>query len=61
MCIRDSVETAPVLALLASMGCDVAQGYLIGKPMPLTELIATLPSTSEKAAVSTSALAQASS
>ncbi|MFO1018213.1 MAG: EAL domain-containing protein [Hyphomonadaceae bacterium] len=38
----EGVETAPVLRLLASMGCDVAQGYLIGKPMPLTELMETL-------------------
>lgn len=46
----EGVETAPVLSLLASMGCDVAQGYLIGKPMPLTELIATLPHSSEQEA-----------
>ncbi|MCX7357251.1 MAG: EAL domain-containing protein [Alphaproteobacteria bacterium] len=39
----EGVETAPVLALLAAMGCDIAQGYLIGRPMPLNELIATLP------------------
>ncbi|MBC7768441.1 MAG: EAL domain-containing protein [Phycisphaerales bacterium] len=39
----EGVETTPVLALLAAMGCDVAQGYLIGRPMPLTDLIATLP------------------
>jgi len=39
----EGVETAPVLALLAGMGCDVAQGYLIGRPMPLADLIATLP------------------
>lgn len=40
----EGVETAPVMALLAGMGCDIAQGYLIGKPMPLSDLIATLPS-----------------
>lgn len=38
----EGVETAPVLALLTGMGCDVAQGYLIGKPMPLTDLLSSL-------------------
>ncbi len=39
----EGVETAPVLALLTGMGCDIAQGYLIGRPMPLGDLIETLP------------------
>jgi EAL domain-containing protein (putative c-di-GMP-specific phosphodiesterase class I)/GGDEF domain-containing protein len=34
----EGVETEDVLALLSAMGCDVAQGYLIGKPMPLSDL-----------------------
>lgn len=38
----EGVETRQTLALLASMGCDVAQGYLIGKPMPVADLIRTL-------------------
>lgn len=38
----EGVETAPVLALLTGMGCDIAQGYLIGKPMPLSDLVSTL-------------------
>lgn len=27
-----------MLALLRGMGCDMAQGYLIGRPMPLAAL-----------------------
>ena len=35
----EGVETATALSLLAGMGCDVAQGYLIARPMPLKELL----------------------
>jgi EAL domain-containing protein (putative c-di-GMP-specific phosphodiesterase class I) len=38
----EGVETATALSLLALMGCDAAQGYFIGRPMPLDELIAFL-------------------
>jgi len=38
----EGVETAPALALLGTMGCDLAQGYLIGKPMPAADLISVL-------------------
>jgi EAL domain-containing protein (putative c-di-GMP-specific phosphodiesterase class I) len=31
----EGVETATALSLLALMGCDAAQGYFIGRPMPL--------------------------
>jgi EAL domain-containing protein (putative c-di-GMP-specific phosphodiesterase class I) len=37
----EGVETPAVLALLAGMGCDQAQGYLIGRPMTLEALMAT--------------------
>jgi EAL domain-containing protein (putative c-di-GMP-specific phosphodiesterase class I) len=30
----EGVETGGDLAALTAMGCDLAQGYLIGKPMP---------------------------
>jgi diguanylate cyclase len=36
------VETNEVYALLASMGCDFAQGFLIERPMPLADLLAFL-------------------
>lgn len=48
----EGVETAPVLALLTGMGCDVAQGYLIGKPMPLTDLLSSLTQKTEDQAAS---------
>jgi EAL domain-containing protein (putative c-di-GMP-specific phosphodiesterase class I) len=34
----EGVETQEVMAALALMGCDVAQGYFIGRPMPIDEL-----------------------
>ena len=35
----EGVETHDVYALLAAMGCDYAQGYLIAKPMPLKDIL----------------------
>jgi EAL domain-containing protein (putative c-di-GMP-specific phosphodiesterase class I)/GGDEF domain-containing protein len=35
----EGVETPTALALLSSMGCDLIQGYLIARPMPLNELL----------------------
>lgn len=36
------VETETCYARLAAMGCDQAQGFLLGRPMPLDELVAFL-------------------
>jgi diguanylate cyclase len=36
----EGVEKADAFQLLAAMGCDNIQGYLIAKPMPLAELMA---------------------
>lgn len=38
----EGVETAATQALLAGMGCDMAQGYFIAKPMALAQLQAFL-------------------
>ena len=38
----EGVETPTALALLRGMGCDMAQGYLIGRPKPLAALIERL-------------------
>lgn len=38
----EGVETEAAYAILAAMGCDVAQGYLIARPMPLKELLTFL-------------------
>lgn len=36
--VAEGVETLPDWALLQELGCDMAQGYLIAKPMPPDEL-----------------------
>jgi EAL domain-containing protein (putative c-di-GMP-specific phosphodiesterase class I)/GGDEF domain-containing protein len=38
----EGVETDTAYALLAGMGCDIAQGFLIARPMPLDELLVFL-------------------
>ena len=35
--VAEGVEDDACLAFLREIGCDVAQGYLIGKPMPAEE------------------------
>ena len=32
--VAEGVETAEVLARLGEFGCDIAQGYLLSKPLP---------------------------
>lgn len=32
--VAEGVETKTSLALLSTLGCNVAQGFLIGKPVP---------------------------
>lgn len=38
----EGVETADGFSLLSAMGCDLAQGYLIAKPLPLKDLLTFL-------------------
>ena len=40
--VAEGVEHAECLALLRTYGCDVAQGWHIGRPMPIDELAALL-------------------
>jgi EAL domain-containing protein (putative c-di-GMP-specific phosphodiesterase class I)/GGDEF domain-containing protein len=40
--VAEGVEQQDALELLAAMGCDLAQGYLIARPMPLADLAAYL-------------------
>ncbi|WP_339931165.1 EAL domain-containing protein [uncultured Brevundimonas sp.] len=51
----EGVETQTALALLRGMGCDMAQGYLIGRPMPLAALIQRLDGPAVTDAVTRSA------
>jgi diguanylate cyclase (GGDEF)-like protein/PAS domain S-box-containing protein len=37
--VAEGVEDEATLARLDELGCDLAQGYLIGRPMPLAELM----------------------
>jgi EAL domain-containing protein (putative c-di-GMP-specific phosphodiesterase class I) len=36
--VAEGVETEQVIAILAAAGCDIAQGYLLARPMPAAEL-----------------------
>jgi EAL domain-containing protein (putative c-di-GMP-specific phosphodiesterase class I) len=38
MVVAEGVESGDQLALLERLGCDEAQGYLLGRPMPAAEL-----------------------
>lgn len=40
--VAEGVETAEALAILTGMGCDLAQGYFIARPMPIAGLNAFL-------------------
>jgi EAL domain-containing protein (putative c-di-GMP-specific phosphodiesterase class I) len=40
--VAEGVETAETLAILTGMGCDLAQGYFIARPMPLAGVLAFL-------------------
>ena len=36
--VAEGIETAEVAAVVADLGCDYAQGYFYGRPMPLDQL-----------------------
>ena len=40
--VAEGIEDAPTMALLDDLGCDVGQGYHLGKPQLFSELAATL-------------------
>ena len=40
--VAEGIEDAPTMALLAQLGCDVGQGYHLGKPQLFSELTANL-------------------
>jgi EAL domain-containing protein (putative c-di-GMP-specific phosphodiesterase class I) len=40
--VAEGIEDAPTMALLGRLGCDVGQGYHLGKPQLFSDLLATL-------------------
>ena len=36
--VAEGIETNAQFSLLSAMGCDHAQGYLVARPMPLSQL-----------------------
>ena len=40
--VAEGVETAGTAAVLARLGCDIAQGYAVARPMPVEEFLAWL-------------------
>jgi diguanylate cyclase (GGDEF)-like protein len=48
--VAEGVEEAAALELLADLGCDLAQGYLMSRPMPAEDVPAWLASAEQAAA-----------
>jgi len=48
--IAEGVETASELSALKSLGAEKAQGYLLGRPLPLSEITDVFTSQSDQAA-----------
>ncbi|MBW4484866.1 MAG: EAL domain-containing protein [Tildeniella torsiva UHER 1998/13D] len=40
--VAEGIETPAQMAALKSMGCDIGQGFLFSRPLPLTEALALL-------------------
>jgi EAL domain-containing protein (putative c-di-GMP-specific phosphodiesterase class I) len=40
--IAEGIESEGQLELLKALGCDLAQGYLLGRPMSATDIVARL-------------------
>jgi diguanylate cyclase (GGDEF)-like protein len=41
--VAEGIEDGDALAVLAGLGCDVAQGYFISRPMPANDLVLPAP------------------
>ena len=40
--VAEGIETAETLGLLTKMGCDIGQGYHLGRPVPAADLTSLL-------------------
>ena len=40
--VAEGIEDAPTMALLHQLGCDVGQGYHLGKPQLFSDLVASI-------------------
>ena len=49
--VAEGVETKAVLLRLRAAGCDVAQGFLLARPMPIDQLAAWLAAGTVETAV----------
>ena len=48
-CVAEGVENGGTLEFLRAMGCDMAQGFFIARPMPLAALMDFLGRSERKA------------
>jgi EAL domain-containing protein (putative c-di-GMP-specific phosphodiesterase class I) len=48
--VAEGVEQREVLDLLVEMGCDVAQGFAVGRPMSLESLVRRLAADRKRSA-----------
>ncbi len=46
--VAEGVETAPVLDILADFNCDIAQGFLLGRPEPAADVLNGIRASLEK-------------
>jgi diguanylate cyclase len=46
--VAEGIEDSATLDLLTGLGCDLAQGYFIGKPKPAADLILEAPRTARR-------------
>ena len=46
--VAEGIEDAPTLALLTDLGCDIAQGYFIARPMPFDAFIEWIEDNKER-------------
>ncbi len=46
--VAEGIETDACFSVLAGMGCDIAQGYLIARPQPIAQLLEFLAESREQ-------------